>query len=29
MYVIQAYCEREFYETNQAEFLALVASLDF
>jgi len=29
MYVVQAYCEREFYETNQAEFLALVASLNF
>ncbi|UCC78291.1 MAG: hypothetical protein JSW64_08360 [Candidatus Zixiibacteriota bacterium] len=29
VYVIQAYCEREFYETNQEEFLAFVRSIDF
>jgi len=29
LYVVQAYCEREFYETNQEEFLALVGSLNF
>ena len=29
MYVIQAYCEREFYEANHEEFLAFVESIDF
>ncbi len=29
IYVIQAYCEREFYEANHEEFLAFVQSLNF
>lgn len=29
MYVIHGFCEREFYETNQEEFLAFVQSIDF
>jgi len=29
MYVIHAYCEREFYEANQEEFLAFVQSINF
>jgi hypothetical protein len=29
MYVIHGFCEREFYETNQEEFLAFVESIDF
>jgi hypothetical protein len=29
IFVIHCYCEREFYEANQEEFLALVQSIDF
>ena len=29
IYVIHAYCEREFYEANQEEFLAIVGSINF
>lgn len=29
IYVIQAYCEREFYEANHEEFLAFVESINF
>ena len=28
MYVIHAYCEREFYEANQEEFLNLIKAID-
>lgn len=29
MFVIHGYCEREFYESNQEEFLAFVQSINF